>query len=129
MTAEEKVRMNELSIALQEEKDYSKFASILQEMSELIERKEQRRFPQQPKIVWAHTKPWVSMTATATRLLPSVEGPDRRVEISISEADDLFREIRIKNQLTGPDGKAVALGAGVQLTVTLEAEPKPQSPR
>ena len=123
MTAEEKLRMNELCTAIQDERNYENFAAILREMSELIERKEQRRFPQQPKLVWARRKPWTSMPARAIKLLPTTDGPNRKVEISIPAADDLFREIRLDNQLLGLDGKPVAVAAGAQLTVTLEAEP------
>jgi hypothetical protein len=122
MTPEEQVRMNELCAAIQEERNYERFAAVLHEMSELIARKEQRRFPDQPKIVWARNKPWTSMSASAKKLLPSVGDPKGRVEISIPQADDLFREIRIANQLTSVDGQPVALAAGAHLTLTLEAE-------
>jgi DNA repair exonuclease SbcCD nuclease subunit len=44
-----------------------------------------------------------------------------KVEIAISEADDLFREIRIENKLTGVDGQPVALTTGAQLDITFEA--------
>lgn len=122
MTSEEQIRMNELCAGIQEERNYERFAAMLHEMSELIARKEERRFPHQPKLVWARNKPWTSMSASAKKLLPSVDGPNRKVEIAISAADDLFREIRIENQLTGVDGKPVALAQGTQLTLTLEAE-------
>ena len=46
MTSEERERMNSLSVGIQEETDYNKFAALLHEMSELIARKEQRRFEQ-----------------------------------------------------------------------------------
>ncbi len=62
------------------------------------------------------------MAATANKILPSIDGPKRKVEISIPQADDLFREIRIENQLIGGDGKPVALTTGARLTLTLEAE-------
>jgi len=50
--------------------------------------------------------------------------PDRveRVEIAIPAAEDLFREIRIENKLTGVDGQPVALRTGAQLDVTFEAD-------
>jgi hypothetical protein len=123
MTPEERIRMNQLCAAIQEEKDYEKFAATLHEMSELIEQKEQRRFPQQPKIVWARNKPWVSMPAIATKTLPTREGPDRRVEISVTAAEDLFREIRIENRFTDVVGTPVSVSAGVRFQLTLEAEP------
>ena len=51
MTSEERERMNRLSVGIQEETDYNKFAAMLHEMSELIARKEQRRFEHHPKLV------------------------------------------------------------------------------
>lgn len=121
MTPEERKRMNELCRGIQEEKDYRSFAVMLREMLELIERKEQRRFAHEPKI-WMRSKPWKTLTARATKLLASGYGPTGKVEIAIPEADDLFREIRIENKLTSIDGKPVALVAGAQLTITVEAE-------
>jgi hypothetical protein len=117
MTPEEQVRMNELCAAIQEERNYERFSAMLHEMSELIARKEKRRFPDHPKIVWARNKPWTSMSASANKLLSN-----RTVEIAIPTAEDLFREIRIDNQFTGVNGKPVAIIAGAQLTLTLEAE-------
>lgn len=114
--------MNEVCARIQEVQDYENFSAMLREMSELIERKEQRRFPNQPKVGWTRNKPWTSMHAIANKIFPSIDGPKRRVEISIPAADDLFREIRIDNQLMGVDGRPVALITGARLTVTLEAE-------
>jgi len=121
--------MNQLCAGIQVETDYEKFAAMLREMTELIERKEQRRFPKQPKLVWLRKKPWLSMLATARRLLPSLEGPNRKVEISISGADDLYREIRVENKFVGLDGETVALAPGAQLMLTLEAEVTDTVPR
>jgi len=90
MTPDERKRMNELCVGIQEETDYGKFAAMLREMTTLIERKEQRRFPDEPKVVWTRNKPSVSMPARANRLLPSIDGPDKKVEITIPAADDLF---------------------------------------
>src|SRR5579864_5552273 len=122
MTLEERTRMNELCAGIQQAKDYEQFAAMLRELSELIERKEQRRFPDQPKVVWARNKPWTTMPARVKKILSSIDGPRRKVEISVPAADDLFREIRIENKLMGLDGKPVALTAGAQLMITLEAE-------
>jgi hypothetical protein len=122
MTPDERKRMNELCLGIQEEKDYGKFATMLHEMTELIERKEQRRFPQEPKVVWIPNKPSVRMPARANRLLSSIDGPNKKVEITIPAADDLFREIRIENRLLGLDGLPVSLASGAELTITVEAE-------
>lgn len=122
MTPEERLRMNELCARIQEETDYTKFLIWLREMAELIERKEHRRFQDQPKFVWNRNKPWKSVPAMAGKVLPPLNSPTGRVEISIPAAEDLFREIRLENSFQGVDGKAVALSSGAQLTITFEAE-------
>lgn len=114
--------MNTLCAGIQEEVNYERFAVLMHEMSELIERKEQRRFLHQPKVVWARNKPWASMHAQVTKVVPSIDSPRAKVEISIPAADSLFREIWIENQLTGVDGKPVKLTAGARVTLTVEAE-------
>jgi hypothetical protein len=125
MTSEERVRMNRLCVGIQEETDYNKFAVLLHEMSELIARKEQRRFEHHPKLVWQRNTPWKTVRAVVTKILkPAFEGQPAKVEISISQADDLFREIRIENNFTGIDGGPVPLTNGARLDVTFEAETK-----
>jgi hypothetical protein len=52
---------------------------------------------------------------------PVPDEPDK-VEISITGAEDLFREIRIENRFTSVDGRLVALTSGVHVDVTFEAE-------
>jgi hypothetical protein len=41
-----------------------------------------------------------------------------------SEAEELFREIRIENRFTDADGQPVALKDGARLNVTFEADAK-----
>jgi len=125
MTSEERERMNRLSVGIQKETDYNKFAAMLHEMSELIARKEQRRFEHHPKLVWQRNGPWKTVPAVVTKIVkPAFEGQPAKVEISISQADDLFREIRIENNFTDVDGGAVALTNGARLDVTFAAETK-----
>jgi hypothetical protein len=63
--------------------------------------------------------------AVVTKIVkPAFEGQPAKVEISISQADDLFREIRIENNFADVDGGAVALTNGALLDVTFEAETK-----
>lgn len=121
MTPDERLRMNKLCAEIQDEKDYEKFATLVHEISELIGRKKKRRFSQQPEVVWVRNKPWISMGARVHKLVPSVEGPNRKMEISIPAADDLFRELRIENRLFGIDGTPVSVVAGTELSVTIEA--------
>lgn len=94
MTSEERERMNSLSVGIQEETDYNKFAALLREMNELIARKEQRRFEHHPKLVWQRNAPWKTVSAVVTKIV-AFAGQPAKVEISITQADDLFREIRI----------------------------------
>jgi len=122
MNAEEKNRMNELCAAVQEETDYLKFAAMLKEMTQLLERKEQRRFPNQPRVVLTRTKPLTSMPARVNKVLPPLDGLKPTLEISIPAAQHLYREIRIANDFMAADGNPVMLHAGEQLTLTLEAE-------
>lgn len=125
MTSEERERMNGLCVGIQEETDYNKFAVLLHEMSELIARKEQRRFEHHPKLVWQRNTPWKTVPAVVTKIVtPAFNDQPAKVEISISQADDLFREIRIENNFTGIDGGPVALTNGARLDVTFEAETK-----
>jgi|SRR5579864_2229876 2'-5' RNA ligase len=123
MTPEERERMNSICIGIQEETDYNKYATLLGELSELIARKEQRRFKQHPTLVWQRNKPWKTVPAVVNKLVKSVlsDEPDK-VEISITGAQDLFREIRIENSFSNVDGRLIALTSGVHLDVTFEAE-------
>jgi len=125
MTSEERERMNSLCTGIQEEKDYNKFVALLHEMSELIARKEQRRFQQYPKLVWQRNRPWRTIPAVVSKIVKSIiaDQPEK-VEIALEVADDLFREIRIENTLTDVDGGSVSLTKGAQLEITFEAQPK-----
>ena len=125
MTSDERERMNRLCFGIQEETDYNKFAVLLHEMSELIARKEQRRFEHHPKLIWQRNTPWKTVPAVVTKVVkPAFDGQPVKVEISISQADDLFREIRIENNFNDVDGGPVALTNGARLDVTFEAETK-----
>jgi hypothetical protein len=123
MTAEERERMNSLCLGIQEESDYNKFSAMLHEMSELIARKERRRFQKFPKVTWQRNKPWKTVSAVVQKTVKAVVADEpEKVQIAIAEGDDLFREIRIENKFTNVDGGSVPLEIGAELTVTLEAE-------
>ena len=123
MTPEERERMNSLCIGIQEETDYNKYVTLLGELSELLARKEQRRFKQHPALVWQKNRPWKTLAAVVNKVVKSVlpDEPDK-VEISITGADDLFREIRIENRFTSADGRLIELTSGVHVDVTFEPE-------
>jgi len=82
----------------------------MDEMSELTARKEQRRFEHHPKLVWPRNKQWKTVPAVVAKIVKQAFADQPvKVEISITQADDLFREIRIENNFTDVDGGPVAL--------------------
>lgn len=122
MTSEERERLNSLAVDIQGEMDYERFAAQAREICDLIERKARR---------FGHTYGRNCRPNRASRTLPAVVQrivqsmhPDQseKVEVLITEAEELFREIRIANRLTGPDGESVSLKQGIRVEVTLEAE-------
>jgi hypothetical protein len=125
MTPEERERMNVLCLGIQEEKDFDKFAAMLSELSELIDRKQRRRFRQHPRLVWHRDRPFRTLPAVVNKLLkPAFAEQPEKVEIAIKAADELFREVRIENALTSPEGETVALKPGAHIDVTFEADSK-----
>jgi hypothetical protein len=47
-----------------------------------------------------------------------------KAQIAVEGADDLYREIRIENELTDANGKEVALKEGTEVEVTVKAPPE-----
>ena len=125
MTPEERERMNELCVQIQEEKNYDQFAMQLRELADLLVRKQQRRFTNHPQLIWHRNRPWKTVPAVVNQVIKTgLAREPEKAEISISPADYLFREIRIENSLTSPSGDAVALKPGAHVDVTFEADPK-----
>ena len=120
MTSDERKRMNELCVEIQEEKNFHRYEKLTRELSSLVEKKE-RRFPERrfslPSVAG---KGWKFMPAAVTKVIPTVGGVEK-VEIQIPEADDLFREIRVENSFEDWQGNALAIRAGAPLDVRLEA--------
>ena len=129
MTPDERARMNELCAEIQQEKDYEKFEHLTQQLSALIGRKEQR-FPEHKFMLPTLTnKGWKLMPAIVNKVLkPSAIGSEK-IEISIPEAEDLFREIRVENVLTDAKGNMLALQQGAPLDVRLEANKETLIPK
>ena len=125
MTSEERNQMNRLCTRIQEEKDYDKFKASLLELNLLIQRKEQRLGHHAGQRAWQRTRPWRTVSAIVKKIVKPLQPEEtERAEISIAEADDLFREIRVENRLTDVDGSPVALKQGAYVEVTFEAEAK-----
>ena len=53
---------------------------------------------------------------------PSYSSGTEKAEIEIREADDLYREIRVDNQLTDDKGEKTSLKEGADVDVVIEAE-------
>lgn len=109
VTAEERQRMNSLSLRIQGEKDYYRFEGLVGELNEVIGRKQRRFSGERLDSGWRPTRPWKVVTGVVRKLLtPAYPGQQERVEISIPDADDLFREIRIANVFMSPEGGPMA---------------------
>jgi hypothetical protein len=52
-----------------------------------------------------------------------------KAEIEVHGADDLYREIRIDNELEDENGKKVKLKEHADVDVVIEADPKATEPR
>jgi hypothetical protein len=124
MTPEERQRMNAVCISIQEETNHDRFVKMLHELSELIAQKEHRRFQQYPPMVWKRAKPWKSVPARVKKLVKPMFGNPEQVEIALSTAEHLFRDVRIENAFTDIDGGQVSLPDGTEVVVTFEAETK-----
>ena len=53
---------------------------------------------------------------------PSFPHEKEKAEIGIEEADELYREIRVENILTDPEGHKARLKPGAQVDVVVEAD-------
>lgn len=114
--------MNSLVIGIQQESDFDRFAAQAREIYDLIERKA-RRFGRPGAGKQPSNRPSRTVPAVVKQILkPVYRDQAEKVEISITEADDLFREVRIVNMLKGADGKPVGLKQGARVDITFEAE-------
>jgi hypothetical protein len=113
MTPLERDRMNSLCIEVQEEKNYHRFEALLQELSALVRQKE-LRFPEYDRASnRQRTSPWKKVSGNVQKIIKDAYNYRADVvEIDIPEADNLFREVRIENAFTDPDGQNVSLKQG-----------------
>ena len=113
--------MNALCVQIQEEKNFEKFEQLSRELIDLVATK-QRRFAEgkffQPSRMG---KGWKLMAAVARQVIPPRYPHEvEKVEISISEAEDLFREVRFENSFLDAMGNELSIRAGAELDVRLE---------
>jgi predicted DNA-binding antitoxin AbrB/MazE fold protein len=63
------------------------------------------------------------MRGTVQRVLkPFLPSELEKVQISVDEAEELYREIRIENVLTDENGEKVQLKPGAEVDVVVEAD-------
>lgn len=55
-------------------------------------------------------------------LKPVIPGETEKAQISVEEADELYREIRVENVLTDENGEKVRLKLGAEVDVVVEAD-------
>jgi hypothetical protein len=123
MTPEEREKMNSLALRIQEEKNYDTFTTLVRELNEIAGRKARRLNQAVNVIDFQRTRPRRTFRAVVQKIVKPVHSDQvEKVEIVIPAADDLFREIRIENALSDPDGQPVALKNGAQVDVTIEAD-------
>jgi hypothetical protein len=78
----------------------------------------------------AEEKPSVTLPGTVDKIIPALTSSQpEKAQISVRGADDLYKEIRVENNLTDENGKSVALKAGAEVEVTIEADKADTTPR
>jgi len=75
-------------------------------------------------------KPSVTLPGTVEKIIPSPHPSEpEKAQISVEGADDLYRELRVENALQDENGNQVALKAGAQVDVTIEADVSATKPK
>jgi len=65
----------------------------------------------------------VTLPATVEKVIPpSTSGEKEKAQIHLDNGEDLYKEIRIENELQKQDGSTVRLKKGAQVQVTVEAD-------
>ena len=72
----------------------------------------------------------VTLPGTVEKIIRSPH-PDlpEKAQIAVEGADELYKEIRIENDLTDEDGEKVRLTVGAEVDVTIEAPVEATTPR
>ncbi len=66
--------------------------------------------------------PTVTLTGVVEKIVKSINRSEpEKAQIVVEGADDLYREIRIENELKDADGETVKLKEGAEVEVTIEA--------
>ena len=72
----------------------------------------------------------VTLPGTVKKVIPPIHPSlPEKAEISVEGADDLYREIRIENTLSGESGNEVSLKPGADVEVTIAADADAAKPK
>jgi hypothetical protein len=72
----------------------------------------------------------VTLPGTVEKIIPAIgDHIPEKAEIKIEGADDLYREVRIENEMVDAEGNAVKLKKGAEVDVTIEADKKDTKPK
>ena len=70
-------------------------------------------------------KPSATLPGTVEKIIKSPDPSDpEKAQIAVEGADELYKEIRIVNNLTDENGDEVSLKQGAKVEVTVEASPE-----
>jgi|tagenome__1003787_1003787.scaffolds.fasta_scaffold15452395_1 hypothetical protein len=75
-----------------------------------------------------HSKSKTTKRGTVKKIIEATFEPEK-AEISVSGAEDLYKELRIENKLEDENGKEVKLKPGAEVTVVVEADEKDTVPK
>ncbi len=67
-------------------------------------------------------KPAAILTGTVEKIIPGNSIAPEKAQISVEDAEHLYREIRFENTLQDENGKKVELKPGAHVEITIEAE-------
>ena len=69
--------------------------------------------------------PSTTLPGTVEKIIqPFFPGDPEKAQISVEAGDHLYREIRIENRMTNPEGETVSLKLGAEVSVIIEAAPE-----
>ena len=72
----------------------------------------------------------VTLPGTVEKIIPAIgDHIPEKAEIKVEGADDLYREVRIENEMVDAEGNAVKLKKGAEVDVTIEADKKDTKPK
>lgn len=79
---------------------------------------------------WEHAmKKRRRMRGRVEKVLKPVNGDPEKAQIHVTEAEELYREVRVENELTDPKGNKARLKPGAEVDVVIEADSSQVTPK